>query len=70
MNEPMTAKQKMAVDRIRERVGDSTLLDFVCRGKWENHVFDFENLSKEEAQHIIICAPHKPILGVYGRDFY
>ena len=35
-------------------------------GKWSEHEFDLDNLTKDEAQRIITTAPSKPIYGIHA----
>ena len=63
----ITEKQRRCVERLRAIYGDETLLHYAKRGKkWSNHEFDLDNLSKDEAQVIIMSAPPKPISGVHA----
>ncbi len=63
----MTEKQQRCIERLREVHGDEALLQYAKRGKrWTNHEFDLDNLSKDEAQVIIMSAPPKPISGVHA----
>ena len=63
----MTEKQQRCIERLREVYGDEALLQYAKHGKrWENHEFDLDNLSKDEAQVIIMSAPPKPISGVHA----
>ncbi len=63
----MTEKQQRYIERLRDVYGDKALLQYAKRGKrWANHEFDFDNLSKDEAQVIIMSAPPKPISGVHA----
>ncbi len=59
-----TEKQKAAVERLRKRCGDDMLLRRAKVGKWSEHEFDLDNLTKDEAQRIITTAPHRPIVGI------
>ena len=63
----MTEKQQRCIERLRGICGDEALLQYAKRGKkWANHEFDLDNLSKDEAQFIIMSAPPKPISGVHA----
>ena len=59
-------KQKAAVERLRKRCGDDMLLRRAKVGKWSEHEFDLDNLTKDEAQRIITTAPSKPIYGIHA----
>lgn len=61
-----TEKQKAAVERLRKRCGDDMLLHRAKVGKWSEHEFDLDNLTKDEAQRIITTAPSKPIYGIHA----
>ena len=61
-----TEKQKAAVERLRKRCGDDMLLRRAKVGKWSEHEFDLDNLTKDEAQRIITTAPSKPIYGIHA----
>ena len=60
----ITDKQRKCIERLRKRHGDDELLRSAKRGKWSDHDFDLDNLSKEEAQRIITTAPHGVIYRV------
>ncbi len=63
----MTGKQQRCIKHLREIYGDKALLQYAKRGKrWANHEFDLDNLSKDEAQVIIMSAPPKPISKVHA----
>lgn len=66
-----TLKQQKIVNKIIDHLG----IDYVT--KYINNfykVIDMKNLTREQAQKIITGLSHKlsrkPILNVYGRDFY
>lgn len=62
----ITQKQQHCIELLREKYGDKTLLKYAKRRKkWANHEFDLNNLSKDEAQVIIMSAPPKPISKVH-----
>ena len=66
----MTMKQQKAIKRLRNKWGDETLLRYAKTGKYKDYCFDFDNLSKEEAQVVITKAPHEPIKGIYAPISY
>ena len=70
MNNTITTKQKACIDRLRKRHGDNVLLHYAKRGKWLEHEFNLDNLTKEEAQRIITTAPPKVIHGIYAPISY
>ena len=51
-----TNKQRQCIEHLRNLHGDDTLLQYAKRGKWVKYNFDFDNLSKVEAQRIINIA--------------
>lgn len=61
-----TLKQQRCVERLREKYGDETLLRRAKVGKWSEHEFDLDKLTKDEAQRIITTAPRKPITGIHA----
>ena len=70
MNNTITEKQKQCIEHLRKRYGDNLLLHYAKRGKWSEHNFNLDVLTKEEAQRIIKTAPPKVIHGIYAPISY
>ena len=63
----MTAQvSSMSISVMRRYRDELMLLRRAKVGKWSEHEFDLDNLTKDEAQRIITTAPSKPIYGIHA----